>query len=176
MSRKRSIINKPATETKQDYGTPRIFLNAVEARFGKIGWDLAAGTHNAVTSNYITIADDSLTCPWHELGPEPSWLNPPFARIDPWAKKCAAELELGAKILFLVPASVSTHWFWDHVWGRALVLCVSPRFIFDGTPPNPKTGKPDPFPKDLILCAFGWEPGFEKWRWDGAERRRKKAA
>jgi site-specific DNA-methyltransferase (adenine-specific) len=156
---------KPAT-SKQDYGTPAEFLAAVWRRFGPIDVDLAAHVKNTVCSNFVTEEDDSLSLPWHEFEDSLLWLNPPFNQIRPWAKKCAEEAALGARILFLVPASVGTNWYWDHVAGSALVECLSPRLSFDGCPVNPKTGKVDPFPKDLMLCQFGFgSVGFSRWQW-----------
>ncbi len=156
-----------STHSVQTYGTPFEFLEAVEARFGLIGVDLAASSENAVHEDFLCEADASLSVPWAGLTAANMWLNPPFKRIKPWARKCATESAKGARILFLVPASVGCGWFWDHVHGNALVCAVAPRLVFNGTPVNPKTGRPDPFPKDLMLCAFGWPAGFERWAWRG---------
>jgi hypothetical protein len=41
------------TESKQDYGTPKDFLKAVEERFGVITFDLAAHKGNNVCPNYF---------------------------------------------------------------------------------------------------------------------------
>lgn len=38
--------------SNQDVATPREFLKVVEARFGQIGWDLAATKDNQVVSSY----------------------------------------------------------------------------------------------------------------------------
>lgn len=153
--------------TKQDYGTPWEFIRAVEARFGRIEWDLAAHDENAKCVNFIGPDRDSLTVDWAELSPTGTlWLNPPFKNIDPWAEKCAAE---GARrhglIAMLTPASVGTDWFARYVHRKAIVLGLSPRMTFEGTV-NPKTGKPEPYPKDLMLSVFGMGMnGFDVWRW-----------
>jgi phage N-6-adenine-methyltransferase len=170
-----SIIN--GANGKQDYGTPRAFLDACEERFGRIGLDLAAHAGNHAASDYLSSEDDSFQHRWSDYAEfGVMWLNPPFGRIAPWAAKCADEASRGARILFLVPASVGCVWFWRHVHGKALVLPVTPRLTFDGSPANPKTGKPDPFPKDLMLCAYGWPPGFEQWRWRPEIPRKRRAA
>ncbi len=86
-------------------------------------------------------------------------MNPPFNDIDPWAEKCAAEMKLGARILFLVPASVDSVWYWKHVAPYACVLALKQRICFDG-----KNG----FPKGLILAVYAYGlKGFQPWDWKG---------
>ncbi len=47
-----------------------------------------------------------------------------------------------------------------------MVLGISPRLQFTGTVPNPRTGKIDGYPKDLMLSVFGAGlNGFDTWRW-----------
>lgn len=155
--------------SKQDYGTPRIFLDAVERRWGEITVDLAAHAGNAVCETYITAEDNSLSIEWAEIGiPGWYWLNPPFKQCRKFAEHCAREASHGAHILFLAPASVGCNWFWDHC-ARFRVHPIAPRLVFDGTPLNPKTGKPEPFMKDLMLVEFSPEalskPCFERWEW-----------
>lgn len=41
------------TDSKQDFGTPKVFLDAVEKRFGPIAIDLAAHSGNKVASRYF---------------------------------------------------------------------------------------------------------------------------
>ena len=43
---------KPGS-SKQDYSTPRAFLDAVEKRFGRIKWDLAAHERNHVCDLWL---------------------------------------------------------------------------------------------------------------------------
>lgn len=86
------------------------------------------------------------------------WLNPPYSNIGPWAKKCAEESALGARILFLVPASVGSNWFRDFVFKKSLVLFLNDRIKF--------VGAEYVYPKDCIIAAYGFgEPGFEMWGW-----------
>jgi phage N-6-adenine-methyltransferase len=144
--------------SKQDYATPWEFVRAVEALIGaKFGWDLAASAENTKAPKFITEAENSLGREWAcYLQDEWGWLNPPFANIAPWAAKCAAESAKGAHIAFLVPASVGSNWFAEHVDMKALVRPIRPRLSFDGK---------NPYPKDLILCLYGERPGFHPWRW-----------
>ena len=146
--------------TKQDYGTPLAFIRACEARFGVFAWDLAAHAGNHKTERFFTPEQDSLAQPWASLLPTGTlWLNPPFANIDPWAKKCALESQHRAGlILMLTPASIGTSWFAEHVHRKAMVLGLSPRLTFEGMS--------EPYPKDLMLSCYGHGfSGFDTWRW-----------
>jgi phage N-6-adenine-methyltransferase len=147
----------------QDFATPREFIAAVERRFGPIRWDLAAHAGNFVVPNYYgpgsPHGEDALAQDWARHGGV-LWLNPPFARIDPWAEKAAAEGAKGARVVMLMPAAVGSNWFADHIHHKALVLAIRPRLSFDGQ---------NPYPKDLICACYGpWiAPGFDCWRWNG---------
>jgi phage N-6-adenine-methyltransferase len=145
--------------SKQDYGTPWEFVAACERRFGELAVDLAADERNAKAMRYIDEARNSLAVPWAAEFPTGNlWLNPPFADLGSWASKCALESKhRHGLILMLTPASVGAAWFAQHVHGRAMVFALSPRLTFEGTE--------DPYPKDLMLSAFGMGmAGFDVWR------------
>lgn len=144
--------------SRQTYGTPRPFLEAVAKRFGEWpSWDLAADESNHVCDLWIGEKQDSLTVDWHTLGGL-LWLNPPFADIDPWAKKCAAEAAKGARILLLTPAAVGAEWYRQHVAPNAYTLALNPRLTF--------VGERAPYPKDCMLSVFfAGLRGFDVWRW-----------
>lgn len=144
--------------SRQDYGTPRDFLDAVERRYGMIGWDLAATTGNTVAPSFFSPEQDSLKQSW-SLPPRVSvaWLNPEFADIDPWAEKCESVRFLRRWTLLLVPASIGTGWYRDHVIGKAYV---------DGIPRLTFVGETTPYPKDLLLAAYGYGvSGHGYWDW-----------
>lgn len=143
-------------KSKQDWATPTAFIEAVEKRFGKIAVDLAASAENAKNFRYFDEDTNSLVQSWHQLEGN-LWLNPPFSNIAPWAKKCAEEASLGATILFLTPASIGSNWFRDFVHRKALVLALNGRLTF--------IGATAPYPKDCVLAAYGYSPGFEVWNW-----------
>lgn len=155
-------------DSKQEVGTPRAFLDAVEERFGVIDWDLAADASNAVTGKYLGPGshrgEDSLAVDWAMLPGAFDgrlWLNPPFGKIAPFAEKCAEQApSIAGPILMLVPASIGTEWFARHVHRKALVLALRPRLTF--------VGHKDPYPKDLMLVVFGrWVvPAFDAWKWN----------
>lgn len=188
--------------SRQDYCTPRAFLDAVEREFGPIVWDLAA-TYNQSVLRHTDLQDvhrehcyfgpdhmcqdmrDSLARPWIScVLPACAgllWLNPPYSRIAPWAAKCAAESQLGARIAFLVPASIGAAWYWDHCAPYARTFSIG-RLTFVnrlrdgvtvGTVETPACldakGRPTPYPKDLLLVLYdvagGMTPGIERWKW-----------
>jgi len=143
--------------SKQNYETPPDFVQAVEKRFGKLEFDLACDANNKKADEYFTEFDDSLSIDWWSATKgKLCWLNPPFSNIAPWAKKCDRS-SLGCRILFLVPASVGSNWFGEFVINKSLVMALNPRLKF--------VGARDPYPKDCVLCYYGYDSGFEQWRW-----------
>lgn len=142
--------------SRQDYETPGDFILAVERRFGYLAFDLAASESNAKAEGYFSEAHDSLARRWDQLGGN-LWLNPPFARIENWARKCAERAQDPRWTLLLTPASIGTNWFRDHVLGKAMVFGI-PRITF--------VGETAPYPKDLMLSAFGFGvSGMGFWDW-----------
>lgn len=163
---KRMPKQKPG-ESNQVVGTPWDFIYAVERRFGPRHVDLAALEENAKAPMYITPEMNSLVYPWEHLfttGATNFWLNPEFAKIFPWAKKCkdfSSKREFvkrKSNLCLLTPASVGSNWFSECIHGSALVLALQPRITF--------VGSTTPYPKDCILSVFGVEPGFDVWRWN----------
>lgn len=143
----------------QTYGTPPELKDALEHRFGPLSFDLAASAENTlVPGAYFDERRNSLVQDWHRIGGT-LFLNPPFAQIMPWAKKCRTEAELGARILLLVPAAVGSVWFATHVHRHAFVLALVGRITF--------VGETQPYPKDCVVAAYGWGVGFDTWRWEG---------
>lgn len=146
--------------SKQDYATPPEFIDAAKQRLGirDFAFDLAADMWNTKAEGYFTKEQDSLSQNWwHAAGVNHGWLwlNPPYADITPWAKKCSETT--GVNIAFLVPAAVGSNWFRDYVDGKAHVLLLNGRLSFDGIAP---------YPKDCILCLYGpFRNGYEVWDW-----------
>lgn len=146
--------------TRQDYGTPLCFIDAVVKRFGSLECDLAASFKNRKAAECYTIEDDSLKQSWAEDYPTGNlWLNPPFTNIAPWAEKCTDESSRRhGLILLLTPASIGANWFAEHVHHKAMVLGLSPRLTFEG--------ETAPYPKDCMLSVYGLGfSGFDVWRW-----------
>lgn len=160
-------------KSRQDWGTPSVFIDAVEARFGRLDWDLAAHAGNAKAPRYITQEDlsvlppegttarwmvDSLTVDWSKLDNGTNgeritncWLNPPFDNIEKWVDEAAETFTPSTehvRLLILVPASVGANWFIDHVWGCAThIVFLNGRLTFEGCD--------KPYPKDCMLLVYG---------------------
>lgn len=162
--------------SRQDYQTPPEFLAAVTRRFGEIAWDLAAHAQNTVVEDgYFgpgsAITADALGIEWRRSWVKNDgwfWLNPPFADIAPWAEKCAEEMQRGARILLLVPASVGSQWYARSVVPVAHTLFLAPRLTF--------VGETAPYPKDLMLCVYAHGlTGCSTWQWAPARPRKRSA-
>ena len=142
--------------------TPVDFIYAVEQRFGTITWDLAANSDNCQVNDDREAyfgpeskhGENAFLQEWQGLGGL-AWLNPPFADIEPWARKCAESfMKYRQRIALLIPAGVCTNYVIDYVKPFAYVFECTPR----------------PFKKevrDVILALY--EPshyvGRETWRW-----------
>lgn len=147
--------------SKQDYCTPPEFLRAIPERFGWIDFDLAATAENSVGPEpgaFFGPDKDSLAQDWKLPGVRVAFLNPPFANIRPWAAKCESVRHLPRWTLLLVPASMGSLWWRDHVLGK----CHA-----DGIPRMKFVGAEDLYPKDLALLSYGFGvagSGFWDWR------------
>lgn len=154
-------------DSRQDYSTPEDFIDVVRRRFGPPVLDLAASADNAKAPVWFGpggVHEDALAVPW---SPSPSpekvpdglrWLNPPFANIAPWARKCISAAECGAEILLLVPAAVGSNWFADYVAGHAMVYLLNGRLCFDGK---------NVYTKDCLLAHYrpSGACGICIWKW-----------
>jgi hypothetical protein len=157
----------------QDVETPRDLLDAVEDRWGKLDVDLACSRENRKAPvGLCWPAQDALanTVHWTSLGLR-RWLNPPFGNIAPFAEKChrtcldehhmARQQDpvwpLASLTFLLVPASVGSNWWAEHVHRVARVMLLSPRIKF--------VDHASGFPKDLALCVYGLRPGYDLWRY-----------
>jgi phage N-6-adenine-methyltransferase len=151
-------IQKPG-RSRQDYGTPEDFLSAVKGRLGiaEFSVDLAASESNAVADEFFDEKSDGLAQEWPKYGV--CFLNPPFARIEPWVKKAYRESRRGVRVAVLVPAGVGSNWWAKWVHGKACVLLLNGRITF--------VGETAPYPKDCVLLLYGPDiaPGYDVWQW-----------
>lgn len=152
--------------SEQAVATPRIFATAVEGRFGPIFLDAAATEDNSL--GFLHFGPDShwpdalKVARWADgltMTGDLIWLNPPYAKIEPWAMKCVEQQALGCRIAMLVPAAVGSRWFNRHVRPFAYVLELTPRLTF--------VGHKSSYPKDLILAYYCPErlTGRDAWAW-----------
>jgi len=141
------------------YGTPDDFLAVVKSEF-QIVFDLASTDDNCIVPDHFTEQDNALVQPWNCVAW--NWLNPPFDKIGPWARKCFEEMNKGAATLFLVPASVGSNWYRDWVYGKAEVRFLNGRLKFKG--------HTQVYPKDLLLAIYELdrEPNQFPWDWRSA--------
>jgi len=146
-------------KTDQEVGTDPALFSALHNHFG-FTVDLACTAANALCVRSITKEDDSLSVKWSKLG-GPLWLNPPFNKIEPWAKKCYLESLDGAKIVMLTPASVGSRWYRKYCYKKSWTRFLSGkgyRLKFVGHKHN--------YPKDLMISIFdGLNFGIDIWPW-----------
>lgn len=154
----------------QIVGTPWELIDAVEARFGKIEFDLAATADNCKVREFGKVnpfkrfgpgskrGEDALIQDWAALRGN-KWLNPEFGDIKSYAAKCFMTLSEKPKgsIFLLIPASVGSNWWRDYIDGRARAHFLNPRVTFQGHTAS--------YPKDLALIHYGGKPGYEVWPW-----------
>jgi hypothetical protein len=136
-------------------------------------FDFAASATNAKAADYWSVDDNSLM-----QSPKDwalacvggwGWLNPPFSNIGAWSLRCREAMLCGARIAFLVPASVGSNWYRDSINGHmgVRVLFLNGRPSFDGVAP---------FPKDCMLVLFNGAQrnrifSTEVWQWREKESR-----
>ena len=149
-------------KSKQDYGTPREFIQAIERQFHVDMWqrDLAAHQGNAICERWYGpggLTEDSFKADWTIQGD--LWLNSPFSNIEPWAFRCRdAVPRRQGRIFQLTPASIGTDWYRETVHGKGHIIGLSPRITF--------VGETTPYPKDLMLIVWSAiKGGFSTWRW-----------
>jgi phage N-6-adenine-methyltransferase len=136
--------------SRQNYETPSDFIAAVEQRYGKIDFDLAASPTNAKSECYYTKRQNALTKMWAGEAPNRAftyWLNPPYRFIDPWVEKCVLESPFLSRgqILVLLPAAVGSRWFEKWVWKKAEIRFLQGRICFI---PG------EPYIKDSMLLRY----------------------
>ncbi len=169
---------------QQDYRTPQDFLAAVQRKFGvRLAFDLACTTVDCVVptspcqdmaydvSRFGFCCDtgaDALASAWPTTPPgEAAWCNPPFGRSGAFAR--VASESMHCRSILLIPASVGSNWFAEHVAGIACVVFLRPRIVFNdpqGSPVVDKYGQKTGINRDCMLAAYGWAPGMhcEDWR------------
>lgn len=129
-------------ESRQAVSTPPDLVAYVKGRW-PVAVDLAASVENAICNQFMSEAANSLVIDWAvtlqvagQANPWPrpvGWLNPPFGKLDPWMEKCREEALRGAHVVALVPASIESGWFAQHVYaGPCTVYVLKGRLKFPG--------------------------------------------
>jgi len=150
-------LQKPG-RSRQDYETPPEFIKAVERDFrADFVFDLAASPDNTKAPRWLDEEHNALAQDWKNIDGD-CWLNPPFAKLEPWVKKCAESSP--ARIYVLLPAAVGSNWFRDWVVPYASIYFLNPRLTF--------VGEASSYPKDLMMATYRVTPSnnsFNVWRW-----------
>ncbi len=121
--------------TKKDWGTPRIYVDAVRKVFGgKICLDPCSGPHSIVDADveFMLPKNDGLKEEWDY---PKIYMNPPYGvdqmrgtRISDWLSKCVeTRAEFGSEIQALVPVAPNTSHWKRYVFGRSDAVC----FLYD---------------------------------------------
>ncbi len=146
--------------------TPKRFVHAMVQKFGPIEWDLAANAEHTVAPNFFDIQQDSLAQDWTKCTGL-KYCNMPFDRIGPWVEKAHEWKEKlfpigdAKSLLLLVPGSIDSNWWEEHVHEHCFEWRLKGRVPF--YPDKPKWG----FPKPLVLLEYHpcVQPGVGYWDW-----------
>ncbi len=96
-----------------EWATPQLLFNELDAIFGGFTLDPCATRENAKCSRFFTLAENGLKQPW--MGKV--FMNPPYGReIGKWVGKAWEESLCGALVVCLLPARVDTRWW--HQYAR----------------------------------------------------------
>lgn len=141
----------PAGRT--DWNTPApVCVSLVEFNQGPMDLDPCSNPSSIVPARRtydLRRGEDGLALPWTKPDvPQTVYVNPPFDELRAWAAKAKAEAELGAEILFLLPARTDTRAWHEHVSTASVVLFWRGRLTFLGGE------HPAPFP---VALAY-WGP------------------
>jgi phage N-6-adenine-methyltransferase len=100
------------SKASDEWETPQAFFDALDAEFG-FDLDVAATPENAKCADFLQA--DHL---WSdgEWNGRICWMNPPYSNVYAFIKKAAAEAQLGATVVCLVPSRTDTRWWHAYVW------------------------------------------------------------
>lgn len=115
-------------------------FEALDARY-HFCFDLAATSKNSKCGPfYVAAGGDGIH--WHQMnrgGDGWLWCNPPYSKpnLPRFTAKAREEVQLGAAIVMLVPATVDAGWFQDNVMAGADVITKrtvigTPNRLLDG--------------------------------------------
>jgi phage N-6-adenine-methyltransferase len=167
------------TDPRQEWRTPKEFLEAVQREFGALTIDVAASAENAVCKQFLDRAENGLMSPWFERGVylrEVAWCNPGFSSMPVWIHKACVEVEGSLPTrtaLVLGLCAPSTAWWRHAISHGADILLLSPRIQFDPAPGVKRSSNPrecalfvfrDPFTAKVYADA-GNAPQILTWWW-----------
>lgn len=129
--------------TNDDWCTPRWVLDEIESFSGAIDFDPCSNAGSLVGARKASfdISSDGLNNPWHPWGV--TYVNPPYSKpnLELWSDKVVKEYkkDKAREVFLLIPAAVSTKWWFRNVVKEATAVCFYNRRIKFV---NPDTGKP----------------------------------
>jgi phage N-6-adenine-methyltransferase len=136
-----------------EYATPPKIWRPLARAVDGFDTDPASGAESTpIASTRYTKEDDGLSKAWHG----DVWLNPPWSTNgdgsakERWLTKARSEAKRAAvnRVVVLIPAETSAHWFHEHVLAADAVCFVGPgRIPFQGEDRNPSFA--------LTIAVFG---------------------
>lgn len=132
----------------REWATPPEVFDPLHAEFG-FTLDPCATAASAKCPRFFTEEQDGLKQSW---AGERVFMNPPYGReVYAWTRKARLEVELGALVVGLLPASTDLAWWHEDVVGRAEVRCIRGRVRFLTGGPYRASGF---FPSVIVV----WRP------------------
>ena len=135
------------TSNKDDWETPRLLFDELDAEFG-FTLDPASSNSNAKCENHYTKEDDGLSQDW---GGYTVFCNPPYSRnMYEWVQKCYQEAQKpGTKVVMLIPARTDTRYFHDFIYRKASeIRFIKGRLKFEN---DGVAGQSAPFPSMIVV-------------------------
>lgn len=114
-------MNKETLFSKKsdEWSTPQSFYDNLDLYYNFV-FDLACSKENCKTADGYTIEDNALEQDWYQITTETDggwlWLNPPYSKCNEFADKSYSEMQLGAKIVMLIPSRTDTKWFHNFIY------------------------------------------------------------
>jgi phage N-6-adenine-methyltransferase len=138
-----------------DRGTPPDLFAWCEERFGAFTVDVAASPKNAKCPRFYTRDDDGLSQNWDG---ERVWCNPPFSKLEPWARK-AWDSKADVVVMLLPANRTEQPWWQEHIEshrdrGGRLTTIFLPgrrRFIMPGDTEVKPNNRP---PFGIVLAVW----------------------
>lgn len=178
MSNTRHDIAVQHSSKRSNWRTPPALYHALDREF-HFQIDVAADDDNALSEEYLTIAENGLAVDWHTPCGGACFMNPPYRRgdkkaippipaepIGPWIEKAWTESRRGATVVGVVPFSPQTQWYQRHVMGHVVGVHDVEQ---SGTYPEPQDGWTcfhcgETFWKDAEAREhFGEHPTAHRW-------------
>lgn len=145
------------SSNRDDWETPQDFFDKLNAQY-HFTLDPCSSNTNAKCPKHHTERDNGLEQDW---GGEIVFCNPPYSRKggqDLWVKKCYEEsLKPNTTVVALLPARTDTKRFHQYILGKAEIIWIEGRLVFeiDGKPILDKKGRPQPAPFPSMVCIWG---------------------